>query len=153
MHPNHNWLANTIHKTMRIVEERMPVAGTDTIKYDEQATHHFFFGDETALDLFNRYKQVSLQRDKEYFGVVELTELDMHLPEEMRLLIDSVVIDPDYPAVAAIQWMEEMHPDCWESWKDATFYLAGRATAVQRFCQYLRQRNVPMKKMRLLETF
>jgi NADPH-dependent ferric siderophore reductase len=144
------WLGDTMDKAMHWEDDRQVIAGTDTIKYDEQATHHFFFGDETALAIFNQYKQLSLQRDKEYFGVVELSEAGMYVLQEMRLLVDCVPINPQEPAAAAIQWMEEMHPDCWASWKNATYYLVGKALSVQRFSAYLQQRQVSPKKMRLL---
>ena len=63
-------------------------------------------------------------------------------------MIDSVDAAMDAPAVNAIDWMEEMHPDCWANWKGATFYLAGRAMSVSRFRKYLLNKGVGSSQIR-----
>jgi hypothetical protein len=38
--------------------------------------------------------------------------------------------------------MEDMHPDCWSTWKKAVFYLAGCPQAVEKFKTYLYRNGV-----------
>lgn len=124
-------------------------AGQGKLKYDEKTKHHFFFGDETTIGLYNWYKTTALACSHEYFGVLEL-----HPPHEgalnnLKIMIDNVQATMEAPAVSAIDWMEEMHPDCWANWKGATFYLAGRAISVSRFKKYLLGKGVNASQIRM----
>jgi len=114
----------------------------EKLAYDALATHHFFFGDETSIGLFNAYKETALQNDHEYFGVLELNPHNEQVLSRLKLLVDSVPPSASKPAQHAIQWMEEMHPNCWMAWKKASFYLAGRARLIQSFGEYLLKRGV-----------
>jgi hypothetical protein len=114
----------------------------EKLAYDALATHHFFFGDETSIGLFNAYKEIALQNNHEYFGVLELKPRNEQVPNRLKLLVDSVPLSTTQPAQYAIQWMEEMHPHCWMAWKKASFYLAGRARLIQTFGEYLLKRGV-----------
>ena len=132
-------------------------AGKGKLQYNGQASHHFFFGDETSIGLFDWYKTMALANSHEYFGVLELKPQPEngswgHEPGKdvlgaLKIMIDSVDAYQEAPAVNAIAWMEDMHPDCWTTWKRATFYLAGRALSISRFRKYLLQRNVAGKQI------
>ncbi len=117
------------------------------MRFDNEASHHFFFGDETSIGLFNLLKERALEEDKEYFGVLELSEENQDALSKLRLMLDTVQSHPDNPAGEAIAWMEDMHPDCWAAWKNARFYLAGRVASIQRFRKYLRQRGVSSRQI------
>lgn len=123
-------------------------AGKGSLPYDEQASHHFFFGDETSIGLYDWYKTIALADHREYFGVLELQPQHEPVLSSLRILIDCVGSSKEAPAVNAIGWMEDMHPDCWNTWKRATFYLAGRAISISRFRKYLLQKNVPARQIR-----
>jgi hypothetical protein len=110
--------------------------------YDALATHHFFFGDETSIGLFNAYKEIALQNNHEYFGVLELKPHNEQVLNKLKLLVDSVPPADAKPSQHAIQWMEEMHPNCWMAWKKASFYLAGKPRLIQPFGEYLLRRGV-----------
>jgi hypothetical protein len=66
-------------------------------------------------------------------------------------LVDSVPELPQQPAKNAIDWMEDMHPNCWMAWKNATFYLSGGATLINNFRQYLLQKKVTSQQIRIIK--
>jgi NADPH-dependent ferric siderophore reductase len=117
------------------------------VKYNEEANQHFFFGDETSLGLYESLGKKVMEEDVEYFGVLELQEENLSSVDQLKLLIDTVPADVNAPAKNAINWMENMHPICWEMWQNATFYLTGRAKSVQEFKKYLKQRGVSFKQI------
>jgi len=118
--------------------------------YNKQATHHFFVGDETTVELFNALKEMVLKDGHEYFGVLELHPEYETVLTMLKLLVDSVPELPDQPAQNAIQWMEDMHPNCWKAWQHATYYLSGGATLIKNFRQYLLQKQVTSKQIRII---
>lgn len=118
------------------------------LRYDETATHHFFFGDETAIGLFDWFKRIALDNDHEYFGVLELHPRNECALPRLRLLLDCVPPQAAQPAGNAIYWMEDMDSHCWNTWQKAVFYLAGRVAAVQRFRQYLVDHGVKSRQIR-----
>ena len=119
------------------------------IYYNSKATHHFFFGDESAIGLFNAYKEIALKNNHEYFGVVELNANNNHILNRLKLLIESVPPSPGQGAQNAIQWMEDMHPNCWKAWKKASFYLAGPRELIAAFREYLLQKEVSEAQIRI----
>jgi len=126
----------TTGKTLQFSIEKEKLA------YDALATHHFFFGDETSIGLFNAFKEIALQNDHEYFGVLELKAHNEQVLNRLKLLVDSVPPSASKLGQYSIQWMEEMHPHCWMAWKKASFYLAGKARLIQSFGEYLLKRGV-----------
>jgi len=124
-------------------------AAKGKLRYDETATHHFFFGDETAIGLFNWFKKAALERDHEYFGVLELHPQNECALPPLRLMVDSIHPVSSMPASAAIQWMEDMDPYCWQSWQRACFYLAGRVSSIQCFRRWLLEHGVKSQKIRV----
>lgn len=121
---------------------------TGQLLYDARATHHFFFGDETTLGLFDWYKKIALEENREYFGVAELHNGNDKPLQQLQLMIDTVPAVQEAPGAAAIEWIEQMHPDCWKTWKNATYYLAGRSASIQRMKQYLLGREVSVSSIR-----
>ncbi|WP_207515723.1 hypothetical protein [Longitalea luteola] len=119
--------------------------------YNRQATHHFFVGDESSVELFNALKTVALQNDHEYFGVLELHPEYEAVLSMLKLLVDSVPEIPGQPALNAIHWMEDMHPNCWLAWQNATFYLSGGETLISRFRQYLLKKNIADWQIRIIK--
>jgi len=117
------------------------------VKYNEEANQHFFFGDETSLGLYESLGKKVIDEDVEYFGILELQEENLYSVNELKLLIDTVPADVNAPGKNAINWMENMHPICWEMWQNATFYLTGRAKSVHAFKKYLKQRGVSFKQI------
>lgn len=119
--------------------------------YNKQTTHHFFAGDESTVEIFNALKEIALQNDHEYFGILELHPDYEAVLAMLKLMIDTVPELPGQPAYNAIQWMDDMHPHCWMAWKNATFYLSGGETLINNFEQYLLQRNVSSRQIRIIK--
>jgi hypothetical protein len=119
--------------------------------YNMQASHHFFVGDESTIELFNALKEIALQNGHEYFGVLELHPDYEAVLIMLKLLVDSVPEIPDEPAQNAIIWMEDMHPNCWAAWQNATFYLSGGTTLINTFCGYLLQKNIASQQIRIIK--
>ena len=55
--------------------------------YQPQATHHFFFGDETAIGVFNAFIEMALENDQEYFGVLECAQHGETALKKLNLLL------------------------------------------------------------------
>src|ERR1044072_5078682 len=110
--------------------------------YNNKDTHHFFAGDESTVEIFNALKEIALQNDHEYFGILELHPDYEAVLAMLKLLVDAVPELPEKPAYNAIQWMDDMHPNCWMAWQNATFYLSGGETLIGNFEQYLLRRKV-----------
>ncbi|WP_412466697.1 hypothetical protein [Pedobacter sp. KLB.chiD] len=138
-----NSLAANIQKgdTLKLILDRA------RIKYKEGASQHFFFGDETSLGLYESLGKKVVDDEVEYFGILELQEENFCSVKQLNLLIDVVPSDIHAPAKNAINWMENMHPLCWEMWQNATFYLTGRAKSIQQFKNYLKQRGVSFRQI------
>ena len=117
------------------------------LRYQDGFTHHFFYGDESAIEQFNAFKERALANNHEYFGVLELQPGKEMVLHTLKLLVDSVPPSPEAPAANAIQWMEDMHPNCWKAWQKAAFYLAGSASSVQQFKSYLLQKQVAARQI------
>ncbi|WP_316802474.1 siderophore-interacting protein [Pedobacter nototheniae] len=134
-------------KNLKIGESLKLIADKGKIKYDYEANQHFFFGDETSIGLYEWFKNVSQNLDHEYFGILEMQEENEESLRRIKLLLDAVPASQEEPASNAINWMDNMHPKCWEMWKDAKFYLSGRSRSVQKFKKYLRQKGVATKQI------
>ena len=112
------------------------------IQYEYHANQHFFFGDETSLGLYESFVKTAKNLEHEYFGILEMKEENHTALKNIKLLIDAVPSEVMFPAENAIEWMENMHPKCWDMWKGAKFYLTGREKSVQRFKKYLKNKGV-----------
>lgn len=140
--PGHNFAVN-----MQTGDQLKLIADDAKVGYQNDSNQHFFFGDETSMGLYEWLGKKALDEDAEYFGILEMKAENLDSVAKLKLLIDAVPADVDAPAQNAITWMENMHPKCWEMWKDATFYLTGRAKSVRQFKKYLKQRGVSFKQI------
>lgn len=140
--PGNNWAVN-IQKG----DQLKMIVDKAKVKYNFESNQHFFFGDETSMGLYESLGKMALELDDEYFGILEVREENFPAVDGIKLLIDAVPSLENAPAENAVIWMENMHPKCWEMWKDATFYLTGRAKSVQRFKKYLKQKGVGFRQI------
>lgn len=140
--PGNYFVAN-----IKLGDELKLIIDTASVKYKESSNQHFFFGDETSIGLYESLGKKVMDEQVEYFGILELQEENLQSVNYLKLLIDVVPSNLDLPAKSAIAWVENMHPKCWEMWKDATFYLTGRAKSVQQFKKYLKQKGVNFKQI------
>jgi len=141
------------------VNSEMPVFGEQEPEmiaqakelYNKETTHHFFVGDESTVELFNALKTIALENDHEYFGILELHPDYEAVLNLLKLLVDSVPELPEQPGQNAIYWMEDMHPNCWMAWQNATFYLSGGATLISTFQKYLLTKGVQRQQVRIVK--
>jgi len=140
--PGNNWAVN-----IQCGDQLKMILDKAKVKYNHNSNQHFFFGDETSIGLYESLGKKAIELDDEYFGVLELKDENIDSVDGINLLIDAVSANINAPAENAVTWMENMHPKCWEMWKDATFYLTGRAKSVQRFKKYLKQKGVSFKQI------
>ncbi|WP_443945172.1 hypothetical protein ACJVDH_19985 [Pedobacter sp. AW1-32] len=117
------------------------------VKFNTHNDQHFFFGDETSLGLYECFGKVAMQSGGEYFGILEVEEENADAVDHLVLRIDTVSTNSSMPAQNALTWMDNMHPKCWEMWKDAAFYLTGKSSSVKRFKQYLKGKGVGLNQI------
>jgi hypothetical protein len=149
---SHELPEEPVNSDMPIFREQEPEMIAQAKKlYNQQTTHHFFVGDESTVELFNALKTIALVKDHEYFGILELhPEYDAVL-DMLKLLVDSVPELPGKPGQNAIYWMEDMHPNCWMAWQNATFYLSGGATLINTFQKYLLQKKISSHQVHIIK--
>ena len=140
--PGSSWAAN-IEKGNQLKF----IADQAKVKYNFDSNQHFFFGDETSIGLYESFGKTAQDLDHECFGILEMNEENDQALANIDLLIDVVPSDLTSPAGNAIEWMENMHPKCWEMWENASFYLTGRGKSVQKFKKYLKERGVSYKQI------
>ncbi len=117
--------------------------------HTERSRYHFFFGDETALDLYTVLKDEVEWYNHKYIGVLELPYCMLSFPERQGLMLD-VVQQGSKPASRAIAYLEQLEQELWSLWKKGIFYLAGKDDAVNEFERALWQKDiVPAQIMRL----
>ncbi|CAG5016684.1 hypothetical protein DYBT9275_05608 [Dyadobacter sp. CECT 9275] len=106
------------------------------LRYNERSKHHFLFGDETSLGLFQCLKEVVQENDQEYFCVAELEKNNRSWASLAGLSAEVVSKSDEHPAREAIAILTEIKQyksECWDAWRKATFYLTGRAKSIQAF--------------------
>jgi len=140
--PGSSWAAN-----IEMGNQLKFIADQAKVKYNFDSNQHFFFGDETSIGLYESFGKTAQGLDHECFGILEMNEENDQALANIDLLIDVVPSDLTSPAGNAIEWMENMHPKCWEMWENASFYLTGRGKSVQRFKKYLKERGVSYKQI------
>lgn len=144
--PGSEWASNLcVGKTTRLLGfgGRMKLSAVN--KY------HFFFGDETSIGLFHCLKAAIHQNGDEYLGLLELNEEAALWPQKVDLWVDTVLRSPDHePAAQAIAYLNDLDARVWNTWKNAVFYLAGRAASIQTFRKELLVKGVYSNQIRAL---
>lgn len=121
------------------------------LRYDSSAKYHFLFGDETSIGLFQCIKDVVNQNRQEYLCILELENEFANWPDFANLSAEVVPKSLNEPANEAIQILNSVStPDSvfWDVWKDATFYLAGRAKSIQSVQRKLRELGINGRQIR-----
>ncbi len=134
--PGSSWADNL--KTGQIIKLRGPGG---KLKYNGAAKYHFLFGDETSIGLFQCIKNEVNENRQEYLCILELENEFANWPDFANLSAEVVAKNEDSPGLEAIKILDSVStPDSvfWEVWKDATFYLAGRAKSIKLFREKLR---------------
>lgn len=117
--------------------------------HTERSRYHFFFGDESTLDLYTALKDEVEWYNHKYIGVLELPYYMLNFPEKQGLMLD-VVQQGSEPASRAIAYLGQLEQELWSLWKKGIFYLAGKDAAVNEFEHALRQKEIlPIQIMRL----
>lgn len=121
------------------------------LKYNQSAKYHFMFGDETSIGLFQCIKNAVNESRQEYLCVLELENEFANWPDFANLSAEVVAKSHDNPAAEAVEILDSVStPDSvfWEVWKDATFYLAGRASSIQVFRRKLKELGISGRQIK-----
>jgi len=144
---NGNGYGNEFAKRIQTNQEFEFAIDQAKVKFNAGGNQHFFFGDETSLGLYECFGKAAMQNGGEYFGILEVDDENAEAVDHLILRIDTVASNTHVPAQNSITWMNNMHPKCWEMWKNATFYLTGKSQSVQAFKQYLKAKNVGLNQI------
>ncbi len=112
------------------------------MRFCQNSTYHFFFGDETSLGFYQQLKAAVHENDRDYLCLLELDPEHCHWPHLVGLHADVVNKSARTPGAEAVNILMEMDGTLWNNWQQACFYLSGRARSVQVFYEALLRRGV-----------
>jgi NADPH-dependent ferric siderophore reductase len=115
--------------------------------YKEKHQYHFFFGDETAVGLFENLQQVIEENGQDYIGILELNNDTLNYKISTNSGLDIVPSAPE-KAQSAISLFEQLPDRVWELWKNAAFYLIGNGKSIQRFRDALKDKGVNIRNIK-----
>ncbi|MEM6842287.1 MAG: siderophore-interacting protein [Bacteroidota bacterium] len=117
------------------------------MQFQTKHQHHFIFGDESSLGLCAMLKSAADEQQREYLCLLELNEAHRHWPELVNLQADVVAKSDQPPAQKAVQMVQDMQGNLWDTWQHAIFYLTGRAQSIQAVRRTLVERGVGSKQI------
>ncbi|MEM0997168.1 MAG: siderophore-interacting protein [Bacteroidota bacterium] len=112
------------------------------LRFQTEASHHFFFGDESSLGLYAQLKDIANRYETEYLCLLELDAAHTAWPQLLELEADVIGKSVAQPAEAAIDWLKGLDAQVWRNWRGASFYLTGRAASIKHLRKALRARGV-----------
>jgi len=118
------------------------------LKYDNQYTHHFLFGDETSAGWFHCMENAIKQNGHSYFGLIELDSENAHWLNDTYIPANIVLKTDDKPAFAAIEMLKKWADDFWTEALETCFYLTGSAKSIQAFKKMLVTKGIPAKQIK-----
>ncbi len=113
------------------------------ISYNPRYQHHFFFGDETSLGLFQCMKAAADQHEQEYLCLLELEDTHRHWPSLIGLPAEVLPKRWDISVDEILDSLSVFNPVFWQLWQDGIFYLSGRAKSIQALRKGLLRKGVP----------
>jgi NADPH-dependent ferric siderophore reductase len=114
--------------------------------YKQEAKYQFFFGDETCISIFKSLKDEINTDGNNYFGILELDEVSMEVPDNIGLMVDTVSKSTN-KAEFAIDTLNKMNGKIWDLWRNGFFYLMGNAKSIQNFRKALKEKGVSNKSI------
>jgi NADPH-dependent ferric siderophore reductase len=144
--PGSKWADNL--KKGQVIKLRGPGG---RLRYNVAAKYHFMFGDETSIGLFQCIKEAVNRNGQEYLCILELENEFANWPDFANLsaeVVSKTCHAPGSEAISILYSVSTPESVFWDVWKDATFYLAGRAKSVQSFRKELRKRGISGKQIR-----
>jgi NADPH-dependent ferric siderophore reductase len=115
--------------------------------YKEAHKYHFFFGDETAIGLFQSLQQVIEENGQDYIGILELNKETLNFKINTNTGLEIVPASAD-KAQSAISLLEQLPDRVWALWKDAAFYLMGNGKSIQKFRDALKEKGVNIRNIK-----
>ncbi|ANH80482.1 hypothetical protein A8C56_05290 [Niabella ginsenosidivorans] len=137
-----NWAA-----TLKVGSRARLMGPGGKIKYKEAATRHFVFGDETSVGLMECITREAMKRGHTCYCLAELDP--PHHSWTHRLGFQAVTVEKDYEPAAryAAESIAAMDAAFWQQWKDAAFYITGRAKSIQAVRRVLVQKGITLKNI------
>ena len=121
------------------------------LKYNSSSKYHFMFGDETSIGLFECIKDAVNSNNQEYLCILELENEFVNWPDFAKLsaeVVSKTTENPASEAIAILASVSTTESVFWDVWRDATFYLAGRAKSIQYFRKALKERGISGSQIR-----
>ena len=116
--------------------------------YQRDHQFHFFFGDETALGLFKLFSQEIYTANQHYTGVLEMSEENLGVAEQLGMKLKTVLKSPDDPGRYAAASLYAFKTDYPHIFQQGIFYLIGNAASIQHFKRTLRHMGVAVKNIK-----
>jgi NADPH-dependent ferric siderophore reductase len=113
------------------------------IRLDEQARQHLVFGDETSLGLM-QFFQSAVRPEQNLEIIAEVNDRFQYSLDTLGIVAQIAKKSHENPAGDAIRIWESIYCD---EWKDATFYLTGRAKSIQSFRKALQSKGISNKQI------
>lgn len=114
--------------------------------YKKEYSHHFFFGDETTLGIFESLKHRIEENGQQYAGVLEMNNSTLASETITELSLPVVPIS-DPKAGPAVAFLESMSETEWQVWKTAMFYLLGNGRSIQNFRKALKSKGISSRNI------
>lgn len=112
-----------------------------------EGKYHFFFGDKTAIPLFDKARKKICHPEKIYIGVLVLEDYEKDIPEQLGLLVDVIPRKGD-GCQQAIHFLQTLDPEIWNLWKQGIFHLMGGIDIVYPFRSELTKMGIPDQRIR-----
>jgi NADPH-dependent ferric siderophore reductase len=115
--------------------------------YKQDYKYHFFFGDETAIGLFESLQHVIEENGQDYIGILELNKDTLNFEIKTNSGLEIVPSSTD-KAQSAISLLEKLPDRVWELWKNGAFYLIGNGRSIQKFRSALKEKGVSLRNIK-----
>jgi len=113
------------------------------VSFQPNHPFHVCMGDESSLGLALNLQQAAQQQKRPLTCLLELDHPHRHWGQLLELKAQVVPKSNKQPAQEAIQFLDKIDTQVWQNqWKQAFFYLTGRAKSIQNFRLALKQKGI-----------
>ncbi|MEM6801930.1 MAG: siderophore-interacting protein [Bacteroidota bacterium] len=140
--PGSQWAAN-----LKVGDEMKLMGPGGKMSYQYSASRHLFFGDESSLGLCKNMADEAEAKGHSYKCLLEVESDHKRWPELIELDAEILHKSTASPAQDAKTLIMDMQGGEWDAWKNAIYYLSGRAKSIQSLRKALIQKGVGSKQI------